>query len=99
MGNIVKTLQTVNTLNIVTIVKMENTTAQDMMIWVQTTEYEGPVGVTAKFFVKKDQVTQFCELMRSMVEEWETVSDLKSHCMTDIFQKSGERMGSLLRDP
>ena len=105
---------------------MENITAQDMMIWVHTTQYEGPVGVTAKFYVKEEQVARFCEVMTSMVEhtrkekgnrvyklqadfkdstifwlleDWESVSDLKSHCMTEIFQKNGEMMGSLLRDP
>ena len=36
--------------------------------WLKTSNYDGPINITAKFYVKEDQVSKFCEIMKTVVE-------------------------------
>ena len=40
---------------------MENISLQDeeFLKWLQTTEYNGGIGLTVKFYVKKEQIPEF----------------------------------------
>ena len=94
--------------------------------WLQTANYTGPVGLTAKMYVKADRVVEFLEIMEYnfsstrgesglriyklhadfkdplaywLVEEWESVSDVKSHCTSDKYVEGSKKMLGLLKDP
>ena len=36
--------------------------------WLKTSNYDGPINITAKFYVKEDHVSRFCEIMKTVVE-------------------------------
>ena len=100
---------------------------QEFYTWLNTVvDCEGPVGLTAKFYVKKDKVPQFCQVMKNnvdysvgekgvilyklqadykdsnifwLIEEWESVSDLKAHCLSETYKKNADLLTSLLQEP
>ena len=100
---------------------------QEFYDWLQTTEYNGPVGITAKFYLKDGAVSRFREVMKNnvdvsvgevgvrhyklhadyenplifwLIEEWDTVTDLKNHCVTESYVANSKVLvGELLKDP
>ena len=36
--------------------------------WLETTDYTGPINLTAKFYVKKDQITNFRQIMKNVIQ-------------------------------
>ena len=40
----------------------------EFLNWLQSTDYNGAISLTVKFYVKADQVSKFREIMKTMVE-------------------------------
>ena len=100
---------------------------QEFYNWLNTVvDYDGPVGLTAKFYVKKDQVAKFCQMMKNnveysvgkkgvlvykmqadyrdsnifwLIEKWESVADLKAHCLSETYKKNADQLSFLLEEP
>ena len=106
--------------------KMDNIRFDEFFLWLKTTKYDGPVGLTAKFYVKSDQVQKYCEISKNNVEfsntqvgvrlfkrhadfnnpsifwiiqEWETVTDLKNHYLCETYIKNMELIMDTLEEP
>ena len=101
---------------------------QEFYNWLQTTKYNGLIGLTAKFYVRDGKVPKFLEIMKNnveftntevgvrlyklygdyenpliywLIEEWDTVTDLKNHCTSETYVKNGKLLADLeiLEDP
>ena len=106
--------------------KMYNIPLEEFFNWLRTTEYDGPVGISAKFYVKSGQVPKFREVMKArvnfsksaigvrsyklhvdynnpsifwLIEEWDSVTDLKNHCLTETYVKNSEKFLDLMEEP
>jgi len=105
---------------------MNNIAFEQFFNWLRTTNHTGPVGITAKFYVKDGQASKFLEAMKNNVdfsnsekgvrlyklhadcfnpltfwltEEWNTVSDLKNHFLSESYIKNAELTAGLLEEP
>jgi len=94
--------------------------------WLRTTQYNGPVGISAKFYVKSDQIPKFREAMKAridfsksaigirhyklhvdfnnpsifwVIEEWDSVTDIKNHRLSEMYIKNSELFLDLLEGP
>ena len=47
---------------------MDNVSYEELAGWLESTKHVGSIGITAKFYVKEDQVDKFCEVMKNNVE-------------------------------
>ena len=107
--------------------KMDNIRfGSELLNWLRSTQYNGPVGISAKFYVKSDQVQNFREAMKIrtgfsksaigvrlyklhvdynnpsifwLIEEWDSVTDLKNHCLSEKYIKNAELFLDLLEEP
>ena len=48
--------------------QMNNIPFEQFFNWLRTTDYNGPVGITAKFYVKDGQESKFREAMKKNVD-------------------------------
>ena len=106
---------------------MDNISFEEFYAWLDNGgDYDGPVGLSAKFYVKEDQVSQFRQVMNNnlehslgekgvrlykmqadfkdsnifwLIEEWDSVSDLRAHCQSETFKKNEGLMTSLMEVP
>ena len=105
---------------------MDNIRFDEFFNWLKTTKYDGPVGITAKFYVKSDQISKFCQVMNNnvefsntqvgvrlykinidfnnpsifwLIEEWDTVTDLKNHYLCENYIKNAELIQDTLDHP
>ena len=108
--------------------KMDNITFKEKEFynWLQTTTYNGPVGVTGKFYLKEGGRSKFLEAMKKnvdfsktevgvrhyklnadfknplifwLVQEWDTVTDLRKHCTSEAYVQNGKMLQDILEEP
>jgi len=106
--------------------KMNNIPLEEFFNWLRTTKYDGPVGISAKFYVKSGQVPKFGEVMKArinfsksaignrlyklhadfnnpsifwLIEEWDSVTNLKKFCLSEMYLKNSEMFLNLMEEP
>ena len=56
---------------------MENLSFVEILPWLKTTIYDGPIGITAKFYVKSEKVKKFRPIMENFVKSTKNLNGLR----------------------